>query len=87
MRERRKAALHELAPGEKVFLFGSVTRAYGFHERSDIDIAFTEEPKKDSRYRLQSKLEEMVGQPVDLILLPECRFRKKIEQKGEEWTS
>jgi len=87
VRQRLKDALHRLAPGEKIVLFGSVTRPHAFHERSDVDIAFVEEPKKDSRYRLLSKLEEIIRQPVDLIVLPECRFREKIIREGEAWTS
>jgi len=87
VRKKLREALHELAPGEKVLLFGSVTRPFAFHERSDVDIAFVEEPKKDSRYRLLSKLEEIIRQPVDLIVLPECRFREKIIREGEAWTS
>ncbi len=87
VRRKLRQALGELAPGEKVFIFGSLTLAYAFHERSDVDIAFAEEPKKLSRYMLQSKLEERIGRPVDLIVLAECRFRRKIEREGELWTS
>lgn len=87
VRQRLKEALHQLAPGEEIFLFGSVTRPHAFHERSDVDIAFIEEPKKSSRYGLQAKLEELIHHPVDLVVLSECRFRKKIEREGEAWTS
>jgi len=82
-----KEALHQLAAGEKILLFGSVTRPNAFHARSDVDIAFIEEPKKHSRYLLQAKIEEMIHHPVDLIILSECRFREKIEREGELWTS
>jgi len=68
-------------------LFGSVTRPNAFHARSDLDIAFIEEPKKHSRYLLQAKIEEMIHHPVDLIILSEWRFREKIEREGELWTS
>ena len=87
VRRRLKEALHQLAPGEQVLLFGSVTRPYAFHERSDVDKAFIEEPKKSSRYGLQAKLEEMIHYPVDLVILAECRFREKIEREGEAWMS
>src|SRR5262245_20857434 len=86
VRQRLKEALEQLAPGEQIFLFGSVTRPYAFHDRSDVDIAFVEEPKQ-SRYRLQAKLEEIIHHSVDLIVLSECRFRKKIEREGEAWMS
>ena len=79
VRDRLKLALHELAPGERVLLFGSVTRVCRFHELSDVDIAFIDEPKRESRYGLQAKLEEWIHFPVDLVVLSECRFRNKIE--------
>lgn len=87
VRQRLKEALHQLAPGERVLLFGSVTRPHAFHNRSDVDIAFVEEPRRNSRYALQAKLEEMIHHPVDLVILSECRFREKIEREGEAWTS
>jgi predicted nucleotidyltransferase len=86
-RQRLKEALHQLAPGENVLLFGSVTRPYAFHQRSDVDIAFIEEPRSISRYALQARLEEMVRHPIDLVVLPECRFGRKIEREGEAWTN
>jgi hypothetical protein len=86
-RQRLRDALRELAPGENVLLFGSVTRPYGFHQRSDVDIAFIEEPRSMSRYGLQARLEEMVRHPIDLIVLPEYRFSRKIEREGEAWTT
>lgn len=86
VRRRLQEALHQLAPGEKVILFGSVTRPHAFHENSDVDIAFVEEPKH-SRYGLQAKIEEIIHHPVDLIVLSECRFRDKVEREGEAWTS
>jgi predicted nucleotidyltransferase len=86
-RQRLRDALHQLAPGEKVLLFGSVTRPYAFHQRSDVDIAFVEEPRDISRFGLQARLEEMVRHPIDLIVLPECRFSRKIEREGEPWTN
>ena len=85
VRQRLREALSQLAPGEKILLFGSVTRPHAFHERSDVDIAFIEEPRRVSRYGLQARLEEIVRRPIDLIVLPECRFRQKIEREGEPW--
>jgi len=87
VRFRLKKALHELVPGERLFVFGSLIKPYVFHERSDVDIAFVEEPKRYSRYRLQAMLEEAIHFPVDLVLLSECRFREKIEREGEVWMS
>src|SRR5207244_6640891 len=86
VRRELKEALRRLAPGERILLFGSVTRPYAFHERSDVDIAFVDEPKRYSRYALQAKIEEMIHHSVDLVVLTECRFRDKIEREGEAWT-
>jgi predicted nucleotidyltransferase len=86
VRERLKLALKELVPGETVLLFGSITRPYSFHKRSDVDIALRQEPRI-SRYRLQALLEDLIRCPVDLVILNECRFREKIEREGEAWTS
>ncbi len=87
VRKKLEQALHELAPGEEVVLFGSVTQPHAFHEKSDVDIAFVHEPEKLSRYALQAKLEERIGCPVDLVIISECRFREKIMREGERWTS
>jgi predicted nucleotidyltransferase len=87
VRERLKEALHQLIPGQKVVVFGSLTRAYAFHDRSDVDIALIEEPREGSRYSLQARIEERILHPVDLVILSECRFREKIEREGEAWTS
>jgi predicted nucleotidyltransferase len=74
-----------LAPGEKVLVYGSITRTNAFHRRSDVDLAFVEVPKGHSIYRMQVLLEEAVGRPVDLTILGETRLRQKIEQEGELW--
>ena len=63
-REQLRNALHHLAPGEQVLIFGSLTQPGKFHESSDIDIAFVEEPRA-SRYGLQSQIEEMGTQLVE----------------------
>ena len=86
VRRQLRDALCELIPGQQVLLFGSITRPYQFHGASDIDIAFLQEPSA-SRYGLQSRIEERIGWPVDLVVLSECRFRRKIEREGETWTS
>ena len=86
VRRELKEALRRLAPGERILVFGSVTRPYAFHERSDVDIAFVEEPKRYTRYALQARIEEMIHHSVDLVVLSECRFRDKIEREGEAWT-
>jgi predicted nucleotidyltransferase len=87
MRGRLREALERFAPGEQVLVFGSITRQRAFHDRSDVDIAFIDEPKAFSRYQMQARLEEHMGRPVDLVILSECRFKDKILHEGELWTS
>jgi uncharacterized protein len=87
VRQRLASALREFIPGQRMLLFGSVTRPCKFHVRSDVDVALLEPPKHCSIFRLQAQLEEAVRRPVDLILLEECRFQEKIRTEGELWTS
>jgi len=87
VRQHLKDALHQLAPGEPVFVFGSITQPYKFHNRSDVDIALLHEPKQCSIYQLLSNLEEVLRRPVDVVLLGETRLREKIKREGELWTN
>lgn len=87
VREKLRLALEELAPGESVFVFGSLVKPGGFHDRSDVDLAFAGEPRRFSLYCMQAELEDRLGRPVDVTLLAETRLREKIEREGERWTS
>ena len=80
-----RQALAEVALGEPVYLFGSITRPGTFRRDSDIDIAFVHEPQATKGYKLASMLEDIVGRPVDLIQLTETRFRETILKEGEPW--
>jgi predicted nucleotidyltransferase len=82
-----REALVEVLPGRSCVIFGSVLRPGRFHERSDVDLALWDTPRGLSAYRLQAALEERLGRPVDLVLLPESRLRDKILQEGELWTN
>ncbi len=84
-RGRLKEALRELIPGHKVILFGSVTRAGVFNDRSDVDLALESEPPQMSVYRLIAELMERLGRPVDILMLDQCRFRERIRREGEVW--
>jgi len=86
VRETLRRALAELAPGESVFVFGSLVKSETFHARSDVDVAFEEEPRLCSLYRMQAELEDRLRRPVDVMLLKETRLREKIEREGERWT-
>ena len=84
---RLKTALHELMPGQKVFIFGSLVREGQFHQTSDIDIALEQEPAGRSIYGLISEMEDRMDRPVDIVLLRECRFQEKITKEGVPWIS
>ena len=86
MRRELHAALSELVPAGKVIVFGSLAKRGRFTEYSDIDVACESEPAGLSRCQLTSLLAERLGRRVDVVLLPECRFRDKILREGEAWT-
>jgi len=84
-RTQLKAALGELIPGHKVIIFGSLTKAGVFNDRSDVDLALETEPPQMGAWRLSSELMDRLHRRVDVVLLPQCRFREKILRKGEVW--
>jgi predicted nucleotidyltransferase len=85
-RTRLRQALSELLPGQRVVLFGSLTRRGAFNDRSDVDIALYEEPRRMNSWQLTGELMDHLERPVDIVLLPMCRFREKILREGELWT-
>ncbi len=86
-RRRLQSALRELIPGQRVILFGSLTRPGVFNDRSDVDLALETEPVQMSAERLISELMERLDRPVDVLLLDRCSFREKILREGEAWTA
>jgi predicted nucleotidyltransferase len=86
-RRRLQSALRELIPGQRVILFGSLTKPGVFNDRSDIDLALESEPVQMSAERLISELMERLDRPVDVLLLDRCSFREKILREGEAWTA
>ena len=85
-RRRLRAHLADLVPGQRIFVFGSLTKPGVFNDASDVDLAVETEPSAISLGRLMSELTERLGRPVDVILLPRCRFRERIVREGETWT-
>ncbi len=83
---RLRALLAEKLPGREIWVFGSLIRPGAFRENSDVDLALREEPAEISTYRLQSLLEEELGRPVDVVILPESRFAETILREGQRWT-
>jgi predicted nucleotidyltransferase len=86
-RRRLQSALKELIPGQRVILFGSLTKPGVFNDRSDVDLALETEPVQMSAERLISELMERLDRPVDVLLLDRCSFREKILREGEAWTA
>lgn len=79
-------ALEALIPGERVWVFGSLTQPGRFNDASDIDLALEREPRGISAGRLSSELTERLARPVDVVFLKDCRFRHAIAREGELWT-
>jgi predicted nucleotidyltransferase len=86
VRDDLHKALQDLIPGIRVIVFGSLTQPGRFTEHSDVDLALDAEPAAMSVYQLIATLSERLGRRVDVLLLPECRFREKILREGESWT-
>ena len=84
-RRRLKAALANLVPGQKVIVFGSLTKPGVFNDCSDIDLALESEPARMTAGQLGAMLSEELQLPVDIVLLSQCRFREKIAREGEIW--
>jgi predicted nucleotidyltransferase len=87
VRKRLKKALHKLVPGERIFLYGPVTRPSALHPTSDVNIAFVREPPGYSLDELKARLEKMIKHPVHLVVLWHPRQRRRIEHQGEAWTT
>ena len=84
-RAKLRSVLNGLIPGERVVIFGSLTKPGLFHDFSDVDLAMVKKPLGVSWGCLMTELENRLCKRVDLILLSECRFREKIEREGEVW--
>jgi predicted nucleotidyltransferase len=86
VRDELRSALREILPGMPVTVFGSLTRPNRFTDTSDVDVALAAEPAGLSIYQIIAQLSERLGRRVDVVLLPESRFRDKILCEGEPWT-
>jgi predicted nucleotidyltransferase len=84
-RRQLRTALAVLIPGQKVVVFGSLTRPGVFNDRSDVDLALEQEPPGLSVGLLAAELMDRLDRPVDVVLLGRCRLREKIRREGETW--
>jgi predicted nucleotidyltransferase len=85
VRARLRTVLRQFPVIEQVVVFGSLTKPHRFTSGSDIDLALETEPPEPSLYQLTALLAEEMARPVDIILLPKCRFRDRIAREGEKW--
>lgn len=81
-----RLALCDLLPRQGAVIFGSLVKPGAFSDVSDIDLALWHEPSHMSIFQLSSLLAERLGRGVDVVLLPECRFRERILREGKAWT-
>ncbi len=77
-RARLQTAVRRHLPGQRVWLFGSLLEPGRFHAASDVDRAVESLPDGISLYTLTALLDEEMGRPVDVVLLPESRLRETI---------
>ena len=84
-RAQLQAAVRRHLPGQRVWLFGSLLECGRFHAASDVDLAVESLPPKLSLYTLTALLDEELGRPVDVVLLPDSRLREKILHQAESW--
>ena len=86
VRRQLRAALAELLPGHRVWVFGSLAKLGRFNDASDVDLALAEAPRSMSVGQLSLELAERLHRRVDIVMLDQCRFRDKILHEGELWT-
>ncbi len=67
------------------YIFGSVTRPYHFHGKSDIDLA-VETINQDKFCLVISLLSEYLEREVDVIQLRNCHFADRIRHTAILWT-
>jgi uncharacterized protein len=69
-----------------VYVFGSLTTAGRFTERSDVDVAI-EGMNPDYFFDVMGYLVTELGREVDLVQLSKCHFAHRIREQGILWNS
>lgn len=64
----------------EVYLIGSITRPYSFHENSDIDIVLKN--YSGDRFEIWTELEASLHRRVEVIIFESCHFQEHIIQQG-----
>jgi predicted nucleotidyltransferase len=76
--------LEERYPFDALYFFGSLTRPYGFFNRSDIDIGI-KGLDKYLHYRFISDLSGLLKREIDVVRLEDCPFADTIRKRGIRW--
>ncbi|MBJ7900437.1 MAG: nucleotidyltransferase domain-containing protein [Cyanobacteria bacterium RI_101] len=70
----------------RAYVVGSLTRAYQFTSRSDIDVA-VEQIDPRCFFWVMAQLSEHLERDVDIIELAKCYFGARLRQQGILWTA
>ncbi len=73
-------------PFREAYVFGSVTRPFGYREGSDVDVAFAGLQNADF-FKAMVFLSEALGVNVDVVQLEGHRLADKIKREGTKWTA
>ena len=83
-----ESALSELAAGagiREAYLFGSVTRPYGFRDESDVDMAVASTVRVS--VALAAKLSRRIGREVHIVELDGSLVAERAKREGVLWTT
>ena len=83
-----ESALAELAAAAGIteaYLFGSVTRAHGFRDGSDVDVAVASTAR--DQMALAAKLSRRIGREVHIVELDGSTVAERAKQEGVRWTA
>ena len=78
-------ALKKEVSFREAYIFGSLTKPFGFSRRSDIDVGFVG-LKDDDFFKAAAYLSGKIAVDVDVVQMERHRLRKKIKKEGIRWT-
>lgn len=78
--------LARVIPILEAYVFGSVSRPFGYRENSDIDIAVIG-LKDEDFFKAMAFLSEAIGVDVDVVQMEGHRLADTIKREGIKWTA
>jgi len=78
--------LARIIPIQEAYVFGSVSRQFGYREDSDIDIAVIGLRDEDF-FKAMAFLSETIGVDVDVVQMEGHRLADTIKREGSKWTA